>query len=159
LSQRGKQKDILTTCGVPANNKSTLSAAQVKMFGSSHRVGDVHTNDKIVPSLHNRLTDTSEGRRILSRIILISCARNLLNQPWILPISTHRSSRIASLYSESELAKVKVSTKFASAIIGDNPFVMLALEQIQAAIADEKSPTKQILDQVYEPPAKRLMLQ
>ena len=37
---------------------------------------------------------------------------------------------------------------------------MLALEQIQAAIADDKSHTKQVLDREdYEPPTRRLMLQ
>ena len=37
---------------------------------------------------------------------------------------------------------------------------MLALEQIQAAIVDNKSPTKQVLDREdYEPPTGRLMLQ
>ena len=37
---------------------------------------------------------------------------------------------------------------------------MLALEQIQAAIVDDKSPTKQVLDREdYEPPTRRLMLQ
>ena len=48
----------------------------------------------------------------------------------------------------------------ANAISIDNPFVMLALEQIQAAIVDDKSPTKQGLDREdYEPPTRRLMLQ
>ena len=47
-----------------------------------------------------------------------------------------------------------------TAISCDNPFVMLALEQIQAAIVDDKSPTKQVLDREdYEPPTGRLMLQ
>ena len=37
---------------------------------------------------------------------------------------------------------------------------MLALEQIQAAIVDDKSPTKQALDKEdYEPPTRWLMLQ
>ena len=37
---------------------------------------------------------------------------------------------------------------------------MLALEKIQAAIVDDKSPTKQVLDREdYEPPTGRLMLQ
>ena len=37
---------------------------------------------------------------------------------------------------------------------------MLALEQIQAAIVDNKSPTKQVLDREdKEPPTGRLMLQ
>ena len=48
----------------------------------------------------------------------------------------------------------------ATAISSANPFVMLALEQIQAAIVDDKSPTKQVLDREdYEPPTRRLMLQ
>ena len=47
----------------------------------------------------------------------------------------------------------------AKAISSDNPFVMLALEQIQAAIVDDKSPSKQVLDKDYEPPTRRLMLQ
>ena len=48
----------------------------------------------------------------------------------------------------------------ATAISSDNPFVMLALEQIQAAIVDDKSPSKQALEREdYEPPTRRLMLQ
>jgi hypothetical protein len=35
----------------------------------------------------------------------------------------------------------------ASDISEDNLFVMLALEQIQAAIVNDKSPTKPVLDQ------------
>jgi hypothetical protein len=43
----------------------------------------------------------------------------------------------------------------ASAVSVDNPFVMLALEQIQAAIVDDKSPAKQALDKEdYEPPTR-----
>jgi hypothetical protein len=56
-------------------------------------------------------------------------------------IPTRKSSRIASLYNESNYAKLKVSTHLANAISCGNPFVMLALEQIQAAIADDQSPT------------------
>jgi hypothetical protein len=38
--------------------------------------------------------------------------------------------------------------------------VTLALEQIQTAIVDDKTPTKQVLDREdYEPPTRRLMLQ
>ena len=51
-------------------------------------------------------------------------------------------------------------THLASVVSVDNPFVMLALEQIQAAIVDNKSPIKQALDRDdYEPPTRRLMLQ
>ena len=51
-------------------------------------------------------------------------------------------------------------THLASAVSVDNPFVMLALEQIQAAIVDDKSSTNQALDKEdYEPPTRLLMLQ
>jgi hypothetical protein len=73
--------------------------------------------------------------------------------PWILQIAnpkknnrvdtipTRKSSRIASLNSESDFAKLKVSIYLECVIRCDNPFVMLALEQMQAAFADDKSPT------------------
>ena len=50
-----------------------------------------------------------------------------------------------------------MSTHLATAISSDNPFVML----IQAAIVDDKSPSKQVLDRedYEEPPSRRLMLQ
>ena len=72
-------------------------------------------------------------------------------------IPTRTSSRISSLNRRQDIANIKVSTHLASAISVDNPFVMLALEQIQAAIVDDKSPSKQILDKEdYEPPTRRL---
>ena len=74
-------------------------------------------------------------------------------------IPTRKSSRISSLARDNDIAKWKVSTYLATAISSDNPFVMLALEQIQAAIVDDKSPTKQVLDREdHEPPTRRLML-
>ena len=70
-------------------------------------------------------------------------------------IPTRKSSRISSLAGDSDIAKCKVSTHLAIAISCDNSFVMLALEQIQAAIVDDKSPTKQVLDREdYEPPPR-----
>jgi hypothetical protein len=75
-------------------------------------------------------------------------------------IPTRKSSLIFSLSSDRDIAKSKVSTHLATAICCDNPLVMLALEQIQAAIIDDKSSTKQVLDRGnYEPPTRRLMLQ
>ena len=75
-------------------------------------------------------------------------------------ISTRKSSRISSQARDNDIAKCKVATHLATAISSDNPFVMLALEQIQAAIVEDKSPTKQALDREdYEPPTRRLMLQ
>ena len=75
-------------------------------------------------------------------------------------IPTRKSSRISSQARDNDIAKRKVATHLAFAISSDNPFVMLALEQIQAAIVDDKSPTKQVLDgKDYEPPTRRLMLQ
>jgi hypothetical protein len=75
-------------------------------------------------------------------------------------IPTQKSSRISSLNRRQDIANITVSTHLASAISADNAFVMLALEQIQAAIVDNKSPTKQMLDKEdYEPPTRRLMLQ
>ena len=68
-------------------------------------------------------------------------------------ISTRKSSRKLSLVDENDIAKCRVSTHLATAINCDNTFVILALEQIQAAIVDDKSPTKQVLDrEEYEPP-------
>jgi hypothetical protein len=59
-----------------------------------------------------------------------------------------------------DIANSKVSTHLATAISCDNPFVMPALEQFQAAIVDDKSPTKQVLDREdYEPQTRRRMLQ
>ena len=49
-------------------------------------------------------------------------------------IPTRKSSQISSLACDSDIARCKVSTHLATAISCDNPFVMLALEQIQAAI-------------------------
>jgi hypothetical protein len=73
---------------------------------------------------------------------------------------TQKSSRISSLSCDRDISKCKVSTHLATAISCDNPFVMLALEQIQAAIVDDKFSTKQSLDREgYEPPTRRLMLQ
>ena len=75
-------------------------------------------------------------------------------------IPTRKSSRISSLNSEKDIANKKLLTHLASAVSVDNPFVILALEQIQAAIVDDKSPTKHMLDKEdYEPPTRRLMLQ
>jgi len=75
-------------------------------------------------------------------------------------IPTRTSSQISSLNRRQDIANIKVSTHLASAISVDNPFVMLALEQIQAAIVDDKSPSKQILDkEEYEPPNRRQMIQ
>ena len=75
-------------------------------------------------------------------------------------IPTRKSSRLSSFSRDRDIAKCKVSTHLATAFSCDNPFVMLALKQIQAAIVDDKSPTKQVLDREdYEPPIRRLMLQ
>jgi hypothetical protein len=72
---------------------------------------------------------------------------------------TRKLSQIVSPNSDSDFSKLNVSTHLATVISCDNPFVMLALEQIQAAIVDDKSPTKQVLDREdYKPPTKRLML-
>ena len=57
-------------------------------------------------------------------------------------IPTRKLSRISSLARDNDIAKCKVSTHLATAISCDNSFVMLALVQIQAAIVDDKSPTK-----------------
>ena len=75
-------------------------------------------------------------------------------------ITTRKSSRISSLNRIQHIANIEVSTHLASAVSVDNPFVVLALEQIQAAIVDDKSPTKQMLGKEdYEPPTRRLLLQ
>jgi hypothetical protein len=75
-------------------------------------------------------------------------------------IPTRKSSRISSLNSQKDITKSKVSTHLASAKSCDKPFIMLALEQIQAAIVDDKSSTKQVIDgEDDEPPTRRLMLQ
>ena len=79
-------------------------------------------------------------------------------------IPTRKSSRISSLNSEKDIANKKLLTHLAAvkiiAVSVDNPFVMLALEQIQAAIVDDKSSTNQAMDKEdYEPPTRRLMLQ
>jgi len=75
-------------------------------------------------------------------------------------IPTRKSSRISSLNSEKDIANKNLLTHLAAAVSVDNPFVMLALEQIQAAIVDDKSSTNQALDKEdYEPPTRRLMLQ
>ena len=65
-------------------------------------------------------------------------------------IPTRTSSRISSLNRRQDIANIKVSTHLASAISVDNPFVMLALEQIQAAIVDDRSPSEQKI--VSHPP-------
>ena len=70
-------------------------------------------------------------------------------------IPTRKSSRISSLNSEKDIANKTLLTHLASAVSADNPFVMLALEQIQAAIVDDESSTKQALDKEdYEPPTR-----
>ena len=62
---------------------------------------------------------------------------------------------MSSLADDNDISKCRVSTHLATAISCDNSFVMLAREQIQAAIVDDKSPTKQVLDREdYEPPTR-----
>ena len=54
-----------------------------------------------------------------------------------------------------QILLTKLLTHLASAVSVDNPFVMLALEQTQAAIVDDKSSTNQALDKEdYEPPTR-----
>jgi hypothetical protein len=69
LSKRGKHKMIKTTCDVPANNKSTLSAAQDDMIGSSHCVGDVVTIKAIVPSHHRSTVTCISSNNIITHNI------------------------------------------------------------------------------------------
>ena len=73
---------------------------------------------------------------------------------------TRRSSRIKSYENnDSDYAKLKVPTHIASAISCDYPFALLALDKIQDAIIDDKSPPKHTLEsEDYEPPTRRLML-
>ena len=152
---------------------SKLSVAQDEMFGSITRDGDVHTIDKLVPSQH-RPTDTrignstdtsiSDNNIITNNINKFSTrkraypALNLTNpmvNNRVDTIPTPKSSQISSLAGDSDIAKCKVSTHLATAKSCDNSFVMLALEQIKAAIVDDKSPTKQVLDREdYEPPTR-----
>ena len=148
------------------------------MFGSSSRTGDVHTTSKIAPSQHRstdiifgKSTDTciSNNNIITNNINKFSTRKraypaldlaNLKEYNRVDTIPTRTSSRISSLNRRQDIANIKVSTHLATAISCDNPFVMLALEQIQAAIVDDKSPTKQALHKEdYEPPTRRLMLQ
>jgi hypothetical protein len=143
---------------------SKLAVAQDEMFGSIIRTGDVHTIDKLVPSQH-RSTDTRIGKstdtRISNNNIVTNNSNKVSTRKHAFPtfdlansmvtnrvdtIPTQKSSRISSLSSDSDIAKCKVSTHLASAISCDNPFVMLALKQIQAAIVEDKSPTKHALD-------------
>jgi hypothetical protein len=179
LSKRGKHKYNKTTCDVPAHNMSKLSVAQDEMIGSIVRKRDVHTIDKLVPRQH-RSSDTCIGNSNDTRIsdnnnIITNNINKFSTRKRAYPtldfansmvinrvdtIPTRISSQISSLNSDSDIANSKVSTHLASAISCDNPFVMLALEQIQAAIVGDKSSTKQVLDREdYEPPTRRLMLQ
>ena len=157
---------------------SKLSVAQDEQFGSITRDWDVHTIEKLVPS-HHRPTDTHIGNSTDTSISDNNIITNNINKfstrkraypaldlanPMVNnrvdTTPTRKSSRISSLARDSDIAKCKVSTHSATAISCDNLFVMLALEQIQAAIVDDKSPTKQVLDRKdYEPPTSRLMLQ
>ena len=81
---------------------------------------------------------------------------NLMENIRVDTIPTRKSSRISSLNnSEKDITNKKLLTHLASAVSVDNPFVMLALEQIHAAIVDDKSSTKQALDKEgYEPPTR-----
>jgi len=149
------------------------------MFGSIVRKGDVHTIDNIVPRQHRSSdtcigtsTDTSVSNNnnnnnniITNNINKFStrkrCASpaldlaNPMENIRVDTIPTRKSSRISSLNSEKDIANKKLLTHLAAAVSVDNPFVMLALEQIQAAIVDDKSPTKQALDmEDYEPPTR-----
>ena len=58
---------------------------------------------------------------------------------------------ISSQARDNDIAKCKVATHLATAISSDNLFVMLALEQIQAAIVDDNSPTKQVKIMSHQP--------
>ena len=150
------------------------------MFGSIVCKGDVHTIDNIVPRQHRssdtcvgNSTDTSisNNNNIITNNINKFSTRKRCDSPAldlanpmenirVDMIPTRKSSRISSLNSEKDIANKTLLTHLASAVSVDNPFVMLALEQIQAAIVDDKSSTKQMLDKEdYEPSTRRLMLQ
>ena len=150
------------------------------MFGSIVRKGDVHTINNIVPRQHRssdtcigNSTDTSVSKSNNNIIITNNinkfstrkrCASpaldlaNPMENIRVGTITTRKTSRISSL--NSEKANKNLLTHLASAVSVDKPFVMLALEQIQAAIVDDKSSTNQALDKEdYEPPTRRLMPQ
>jgi len=145
------------------------------MFGFIVRKGDVHTIENIVPRQHRSSdtcigtsTDTSVSNNnniITNNINKFStrkrCASpaldlaNPMENIRVDTIPTRKSSRISSLNGEKDIANKTLLTHLAAAVSVDNPFVMLALEQIQAAIVDDKSPTKQALDKEdYEPPTR-----
>jgi hypothetical protein len=112
------------------------------------------SNNNIITNNSNKFFTRKRGS--LTLVLANPMVKNRVDT-----IPTQKSSRISSLSSDSDIAERKVSTHLlATAIRRDNPFVMLALEQIQTAIFDDKSPTKQVLDREdYEPPPRRLMLQ
>ena len=118
------------------------------MLGSIVRKGDVHTIDKIFPSQH-RSTDTRIGNPTDTSISNNNIITNNINKfstrkraypaldlanpkknNRVGTIPTRKSSRISSLNRIQDIANIKVSTHLASVISADNPFVMLALEQI-----------------------------
>ena len=137
---------------------SKLSAAQEDVIDSSLSEKDVPTNEEIVSSPLGSVDNTSIDKAQYNNGNIIlpngNSANKFPNGKRAYPaldvanpkeqkrgeiILTRRSSRIKSYENnDSDYAKLKVSTHIASAISRDNPFVMLALANIQEAIVDDK---------------------
>ena len=135
---------------------SKLSEAQDELDGSITRAGDVHTFENSAPICSRQPTDTCIGNSTDTSISDNNIITNYINKfstrkraypaldvanpkvnHRVDTIPTRKSSRISSLARDNDIAKCKVATHLANAISSDNPFVMLALEQIQAAIEDD----------------------